>query len=191
MDRVMGRYLVIEGPDGSGKTHVCKALESKGFMYVREPGATDFGEAMREAALTHKCLPSSAMLAMFAARFELINTSVLPSLESGKSVASDRGVLSSYAYNVKDRKDLSLFSSLCEQIMPDNVEYIVLDISYETYLSRRVPTEKDGQFELDNCSSREKFDALRARYRSAALMFGAKIIETDCLTVDQVLGKIL
>ena len=191
MDRMMGRYLVIEGPDGSGKTETCRKLEQLGFKYVREPGATDFGEAMRSATLTKSCLPSSAMLAMFAARNELLNSTVLPALESGQSVASDRGVLSSYAYNVEDRKDLSLFSCLCDRIMPDNAEYIVLDISYDTYCARREPTAEDGQFELKNCSERAKFDALRARYRSAALMFGAKIIETDCLTVDQVLEKIL
>ena len=71
---------------------------------TREPGGSPFGEAIREVALKHPLAkdapPETMLLLMFASRFDHVIRKVMPMLNSGKSVVSDRFDESSYAYNV-------------------------------------------------------------------------------------------
>lgn len=101
----MSGYLIhVEGVDFSGKTSLVAWLTAELFnrgidaIGVREPGGTKLGEELR--ALIPLSQSRSAKFFMFrAASAQLHDMVVLPHLERGGVVVSDRGFLSSLAYN--------------------------------------------------------------------------------------------
>lgn len=106
----VGRYIALEGGDGSGKSTVAKALatrlETAGHevVRVREPGGTAVGEAIRELLLESEVLDEWAEVFLFAAqRAELAREVLDPALRDGKWVVSDRSYYSSIAYQGRAR----------------------------------------------------------------------------------------
>ena len=99
-------YIAFEGIDGSGKTSVVENLsdilnsQNKEHTIVREPGGTSVGEGIRELLLSHdyKVNPLAEALLFCAQRSQLIEEVVLPSLNNGVVVLSDRSAYSSVAY---------------------------------------------------------------------------------------------
>jgi dTMP kinase len=103
-----GTYIVIEGLDGSGKTTQFARLHDHlghdKTHAVREPGGTPMSEKIRSLLKDPK-LPRSAHTNMFlfsAARTDLIDRVVRPTLLSGKHVLSDRNWLSMLAYQAAE-----------------------------------------------------------------------------------------
>lgn len=100
------RYIAIEGVDGAGKTTVARrvvdALAADGFdvRFVREPGGTPTGEAIRRVLLDRGGVvaPWAEALLFAAGRSQLAAEVVGPALEEGAVVVSDRTVYSSLAY---------------------------------------------------------------------------------------------
>lgn len=108
-----GRFVVLEGIDGSGKTTQLQALRdwlpSSGLMprdrdlvVTREPGGTAFGEALRELLLhppAHQAPGERAELLLYAAdRAQHVAERIAPSLAAGHWVLSDRYSGSTAAY---------------------------------------------------------------------------------------------
>jgi dTMP kinase len=101
------RFIALEGIDGSGKTTqaglLADALEGRGLRVTRtrEPGGTLLGERVRQLVLSgepgHLTLVAEAHL-FAAARAELVERVVRPSLAAGRWVVSDRFLDSSLAY---------------------------------------------------------------------------------------------
>ena len=102
-----GRFIVLEGGDGVGKTTQA-ALLSSWFTAVeiphistREPGGTPVGEAIREIVLGRSDLDmpdESELLLILAARAAFVRDVVRPALAQGKTVLADRFSLSTLAY---------------------------------------------------------------------------------------------
>ncbi len=101
------RLLSIEGGEGAGKSTVLRALrqalEADGFEVVstREPGGTPLAERIRGLLLdpSHEpAAPETELLLMFAARAQHVREVVVPALQRGAWVISDRFTDSSYAY---------------------------------------------------------------------------------------------
>lgn len=108
-----GLFIVIEGPDGSGKTTqinlLKEYLEEAGYecLITREPGGTVIGEEVRQLILNpeHKEMsPVTEMLLYAASRAQLVHEVIGPALEEGKIVISDRFVDSSIVYQGIARK---------------------------------------------------------------------------------------
>jgi len=100
---VSGRFLVIDGPDGSGKsTQVARIAARLGEACValREPGATPLGEAIRDLLLHSEVEPEplAEMLLYQAARAQLVATVIRPALAQGRTVVLDRYWYSTAAY---------------------------------------------------------------------------------------------
>ncbi len=102
-----GLFIVMEGPDGSGKTTqinlLKEYLEESGYecLITREPGGTVIGEEVRQLILNpeHKEMsPVTEMLLYAASRAQLVHEVIGPALEEGKIVISDRFVDSSIVY---------------------------------------------------------------------------------------------
>ncbi|HEX9106584.1 MAG TPA: dTMP kinase [Longimicrobiales bacterium] len=105
MTSARGLFLVLEGPEGSGKTTQAERLEAwlvaRGLrvLRVREPGGTEAGEEIRQILLHRGHLPARAeLLLMEAARAVLVEEKIRPALEEGVVVLADRFSLSSLAY---------------------------------------------------------------------------------------------
>ena len=102
-----GLFIVLEGPDGSGKTTqinlLKEYLEEAGYecLITREPGGTVIGEEVRQLILNpeHKEMSSVTEMLLYAAsRAQLVHEVIGPALEEGKIVISDRFVDSSIVY---------------------------------------------------------------------------------------------
>lgn len=105
--RLAGRFVVFDGPDGSGKSTQlarfaaeCDAHAVPKIM-VRDPGGTGLGERIREVLLNPdnesmglRC----EMLLYMASRAELVDELIRPALKNGKLVIADRFVSSTLAY---------------------------------------------------------------------------------------------
>lgn len=107
MKKYSGMLITFEGGDGSGKsTHTelfKNYLDSKHipFIATREPGGTDFSEAVRSLTKDPQFVDKSKLseLLLFeAARADIVEKRILPSLESGLIVIMDRFFDSTTAY---------------------------------------------------------------------------------------------
>ena len=101
------RLLSIEGGEGAGKSTVLSALrdallaDGQEVVSTREPGGTPLAERIRELLLggTGETVhPQTELLLMFASRAQHVREVVLPALQRGAWVISDRFTDSSYAY---------------------------------------------------------------------------------------------
>lgn len=104
---MLGKFIAFEGPDGSGKTTILNNVEkflkenNIDFIITREPGGTKISEKIREILLSNdnKEMSARAEALLYAAsRAQHVDELIVPNLEKGTLVISDRYVLSSLAY---------------------------------------------------------------------------------------------
>ena len=99
-----GILITMEGIDGSGKTTQARFLknyfEKKGFnaVFTKEPGGTLLGKRVREILLTEEMNPVSEFLLFASDRREHVEKVILPALNAGNIIISDRFHDSSVAY---------------------------------------------------------------------------------------------
>nr|BET44381.1 MAG: dTMP kinase [Candidatus Aschnera chinzeii] len=103
------QYIVIEGIDGSGKSTavqtIIKLLHEYGItniQHIHEPGGTPLAEQLslliKKKNNNEKISFLTELLILYAARVQLLENIIQPSLLNGKWIISDRGDLSSQAY---------------------------------------------------------------------------------------------
>lgn len=104
---MVGRFIVFEGPEGSGKStqvrRIATKLRARGREVVatREPGGTAIGESIRSILFgpdSHAILPATEAFLYAAARAQHVGEVIEPALERGAIVLCDRFVDSSLAY---------------------------------------------------------------------------------------------
>ena len=107
MIRTWPRFISLEGGEGAGKTTVLGALRSAlqgEVVSTREPGGTLLAERIRDLLLQgdgmslEPLAAETELLLMFAARAQHVREKILPALERGAWVISDRFTDSSFAY---------------------------------------------------------------------------------------------
>src|SRR5881409_3302670 len=109
--RAPGLFVVIEGPEGAGKSTLVRWLgghlraEGHHVTTVREPGGTPLAEAARKLALKsrHERAFSAELFLFLAARADLVERVIRPALANGQVVIADRFGLSTLAYQVAGR----------------------------------------------------------------------------------------
>jgi dTMP kinase len=157
-------FYAVEGVDGCGKSgmvgHIVAHLDALGQSAIatREPGGTPQGEKLRSLLLSgtdDAWDQQSELLLMTAARVEHVRRVVLPTLERGVSVVSDRYVGSTIAYQGAGRgmsEDYIRFlhKEAVGDVWPDLV--LVLDLDPAIGLARsrnRLTAEAidEGRFE--------------------------------------------
>ena len=170
-----GKFIVIEGIDGSGKTTQINQLskwlnstdlipENNKLVITREPGGTKLGKSIRSLLLntsSEKSPDAITELLLYAAdRAKHINEIIRPSLNKGDWVLSDRFCGSTLAYQGYGRKlDFKLIKDLeiiaTQGIYPDIT--FLLEIPVEESIKRRIHRkddriEKEGLDFLSNVS---------------------------------------
>ena len=99
-----GKFITLEGIDGAGKsTHlgfIADHLHALGktVLTTREPGGTPLGEMLRDMVLSQSMHVETETLIMLASRREHIDKVILPALEKGIWVISDRFTDATFAY---------------------------------------------------------------------------------------------
>jgi dTMP kinase len=157
MAQLVGRFIVLEGGEGAGKTTQTKRLQN--WLYAqnitahifREPGATVGGEEVRQLLVTganDRWDPVSEALLYAVARRENLVRNIWPSLKKGDWVICDRFVDSTLAYQGYGRGlDLGLLNDLYKMIAgpafyPDLT--LLLDLPVSTGLARVRLGENSG-----------------------------------------------
>ncbi len=106
-DLLPGRFVVLDGPDGCGKSTQFSRLSSYccnlGVQVeeVREPGGTEIGEQIRSLLLdpeNEAMVVRAEMLLYMASRAQLLSERIAPALESNRLVLADRFISSTLAY---------------------------------------------------------------------------------------------
>lgn len=141
-NNMRGKFVVIEGLEGAGKTTahqiIWQELKQAGIKEIvatREPGGTPLAEKLRYLIKHETEEPVSdkaELLMLYAARVQLVENVIKPALAEGKWVLGDRHDMSSQAYQGGGRKlDRNLLSTLKESVLgtfePDITFYLDID----------------------------------------------------------------
>lgn len=143
-----GRFISIEGGEGAGKStqilHLKARLEGRGcdLLLTREPGGSAGAEAIRQLLVTgdtERWSPMAEALLNFAARQDHVERTILPALENGTWVISDRFADSTIAYQgvaqgLGIEKILALWRIVLGDFRPDLT--LILDIDPAHGLNR-------------------------------------------------------
>ena len=143
-----GRFIVLEGSDGSGKSTqaslLAQWLGDAGIPLVtcRDPGGTGLGDRLRSILLDrHDCAidMTSELLLYMASRAQLVRERIRPALALGQWVLSDRFLMSNWVYQchaggVDSQAFLSVAKVAVGPTLPDLT--LVLDLEPEAALSR-------------------------------------------------------
>jgi dTMP kinase len=150
-----GRLIVLDGPDGAGKSTQVRllkeALEARRVkvLALREPGGTAAGEAIRKLVLEQREIGLSPLTETFlfqAARAQLIEEVVKPALKKGTWVVCDRFFLSTlvyqgYAGGVDKGVVETLSKVACAGVVPD--VYLVVWVKPSMGIQRRAARAAD------------------------------------------------
>ena len=146
----LGRFITLEGPEGSGKTHqaarLAGHLTTRGFEVVltREPGGTVLGDRLYELLMAtgEEIDPVSDALLFNAARAQHVSKVIRPALAAGRVVVSARFADSTLGYQgYGEGVDLGTLRRIIDiatgSLVPDRT--ILLDLAAEIGLERKTP----------------------------------------------------
>ncbi|TYG34222.1 dTMP kinase [Lonepinella koalarum] len=171
---MVGKFIVLEGLEGAGKTTARNAIVEQLYangitdlVFTREPGGTPLAEKLRQLIKHENQEPvtdKAELLMLYAARIQLVENVIKPALAQGKWVIGDRHDMSSQAYQGGGRQlDQSFMANLKNSVLgdfaPDFTLY--LDIAPEQGLARA-----RGRGELDRIEQQnlDFFHRTRERY---------------------------
>lgn len=196
-------FITVEGPEGSGKSSVCRRIYEKllelGYdvILTREPGGTPISEAIRDVILNKENTSmdgrTEALLYAASRRQHLIEK-VWPALKEGKIVLCDRYLDSSLAYQggarglgVDEILNINMFAT--EGTFPDLT--LLFDIEPELGLARIARNQNREVNRLDL----EKIDfhkSVRETFLSLSRRFSDRFEVVDAsLTFDEVFENAL
>jgi len=146
--RLAGKFIVLDGPDGCGKSTHAKLLtqwlRENGINTesYRDPGDTAIGEKIRHILLNpeHTAMDTRTELLLYmAARAQLWQEKIAPALKAGRCVILDRWLSSTCAYQgyaggFGTENVIKLAENCLERVWPDLT--IILDIDIETASAR-------------------------------------------------------
>ena len=101
------KFIVVEGSEGAGKSTAISAMKDvlkkhgSEATCTREPGGTPLAESMRtliKSAVDEKVSPMTELMVMYAARVQLCENVIIPSLINDEWLISDRFFYSTFAY---------------------------------------------------------------------------------------------
>ena len=205
-----GRFITLEGPEGSGKStaarHLGDWLVSRGVAVTvtAEPGGTPLGEEIRRLVLHARTIaddlePRADALLFAAGRAQHVARRILPALERGEWVVCARYLDSSLAYqgggyglDLTALHDLQAFAT--GGLKPDVT--ILLDVPVEIGLRRK---RKDRWNRFENTESAAFFERVRRTYLDLAaaepdryrVLDGSGSVEETDLAIREVVAPLL
>lgn len=175
-----GRFIVLEGPDSTGKTTMSQKLvtwlhENAGVdaVWTRHPGATATGKELRKLIVeSHHPIDAHTRGLMFAAdNSAFINEILKPKLEAGTWVIADRNnFISSMAYQIADGATFDTLDKIHDATVaagsPPIDLLLVFRASFETIQKRlalRPESEKSDSYQK-KLNDRKYFDKIMNAY---------------------------
>jgi len=194
-----GRFIVVEGIDGSGKStmaaRVAEALRRRGrkALRTREPGGTPLGERIRELLLDRKnsaMVPHAELFLFMASRAQLVDQVVRPSLARGIDVVCDRYYYSTAAYQgAAGRVGIDTVITVAEKIAKFQRPDLVLLLDLDPALARRRDGIRNDRVESKGLGYQKK---VRAGFLKLARRDRRRIRVVDASrSAEQVLAEVL
>ena len=162
-----GVFIALEGGEATGKTTTAKVLKERlealghEVVITREPGGIPSAEAIRENIMNFHVDARTELLLYIAARREHLVSKVIPALESGKIVITDRFYISSLVYQGYARglgidtvRVLNDFA--CDGVYPDL--NIIIDIPVEVSMERKKGVEDINRLDLEGYKFHKKVE---------------------------------
>jgi len=169
-----GKFITLEGIDGAGKsTHLAFIAEylratGKQVVVTREPGGTPLGEMLRDLVLSQAMHVETETLIMFASRREHIDKVIVPALEKGIWIISDRFTDATYAYQGGGRGIASERLKMLENWVQGSLQpdlTFLFDVPVEVSRERLALNMSLDRFEQEK---QEFFMRVRAAYLACA-----------------------
>lgn len=174
MNKYVGKFITLEGTEGGGKSTNLKFIENWlvehdiEVITTREPGGTNIGEKIRAILLdtnNTEITAETELMLMFSARNQHIQEKIMPALEAGKWVVSDRFTDASYAYQgaargIEYQRIAELEKWVLQGFHPDMT--FVFDLSIDVGMKRvKSRGEKTDRFEQEQ---KDFFEKVRRSY---------------------------
>ncbi|MCH5351750.1 MAG: dTMP kinase [Clostridiales bacterium] len=193
-----GKFIVIEGCEGAGKTTQCKrlhsALTSRGVdaVVTREPGGTPMGEQIRALLLDPKYSPDAVteLYLYSASRRVNLNEKIFPLLEAGKTVICDRFIYSTVAYQGYAR---GLDPDFVREVNRKTIEPLKVDLALFIDIAPEAGFIRKGGADKSDRLERESLEFFGKVYRGFSDMCKlGEMVRVDGLgTEDEVAALIL
>jgi dTMP kinase len=168
----LGKFIVLEGIDGSGKTLQSQLLAQnlknlgKKVYLTKNPTDGEIGRFIRSALQGKVEIPLVSFQYLFSADRQVQQLEVIEHLKLGEIVISDRYFWSSVAYGVADKDGIDYKNEVMVQTVAQSVlsmynQFVVPDITFylnvpvETGLSRRHDSAKEKEL-YENLEKMEK-----------------------------------
>ena len=167
------KFITIEGIEGAGKSTVVHYIKRRlgeagiSFVTTREPGGTPIAEDIREVLLKDReeiMSPDTELLLFFAGRAQNISQVIIPALQRGQWVLSDRFTDASFAYQGSGRGvPLRHVRELADWVQGDlEIDLtLLLDVPVELGLERLKSRKAKDRIEKEG---NEFFERARERY---------------------------
>jgi len=202
-NKLSGKFIVLDGPDGCGKTAQAELLaqwlknQNVAVESFRDPGGTAIGEKIRQILLNPEHIQMSTrseLLLYMAARAQLWEEKIAPALKEGKCVVLDRWLSSTCAYQGYAGKFgidnvIKIAKDCLERPWPDLT--IILDVDLETAAKRlkkdldRIERKGDGYHQ----KVREGFLKLAKGRKNFVIIDGTDDIEAIHKQIIDVVEK--
>jgi dTMP kinase len=183
-----GRFVVLEGGDGSGKStqvaRLAASLRVRGLTVLEtfEPGAGNVGAVIRELVLhgPDALAPMAEALLMAADRAQHVATEIMPALTRGEWVVCDRYIPSSLVYQgVVRRLGVDVVQQLSAVatagLVPDLV--VVLDVDDDVAASRRGDSRRRDALDRLEREDPSFHAEVRQAYRDLAAERGWVVVD--------------
>ncbi len=182
-------FITFEGTEGCGKSTQVRCLATRleklriPFLVTREPGGTPIGETIREllqfAPQGAGMKPETELLLFEASRSQLVREVIIPSLDKGLCVISDRFFDSTTVYQGAARKlDREFVARVnafaVDSCIPD-ISFI-LDVDLKTAQARMQGPRRPDRMEQE---SNDFYERVREAYRELAGREGNRFVLLD------------
>ena len=196
-----GKFITFEGGEGTGKSTQAAMLALKlealgmGIKLTREPGGSPGAEIIRHVLLSGGAKPlgpDAEAILFAAARNDHVRCTILPALDAGQWVISDRFVDSTRVYQgVLGEVDGRLIKAL-ERVSVGDLRSdltLVLDVPIEIGLQRAAGRRKGSDPDRFEAETAEFHERLRQAYLTLAAAEPERCVIIDASAPKMMVAK--